>query len=266
MESLLQDGDNKIIQYQKEQETMHSKLQEINGHLSLSTATILDLEAKHKSAQSKHTITEQRLAASNAELVTSQAKLTHITSQPGAPFYDPNTNTAMVCPVLQGNGLIVPLKSVISKWFETAGYDDGYTFRTYICPLMQHPTTLASLATQDRIRHIAKHAGMSIESPLVFSYMSDAGWSEFPFHDQLNIIAKMCTIQTMQIDDCVEQIMVNRNTMALEIQSSFTQVYEIFQFIIRFKSTEFRRRTDASASNARQKNSAHTANMLSEQC
>jgi len=55
--------------------------------------------------------------------------------------------------------------------------------------------------------------------------MSEDGWVDFPFHDQLNITAKICTVQTMQIADCVEQIIVNRNSMALEINSEFTQVW-----------------------------------------
>jgi hypothetical protein len=183
-----------------------------------------DLQTKLEAAHSKQTLMEQRLKASTTELAVAQSKLMQLTSQPGAPFYDPNTSTAIACPVLQGNGHIVPLKSVISKWFAAAGPEDGYIFRTYICPIMQQPTTLASLATQDRIRHIAKHAGINIDPPLIFSYMSDNEWTEFPFHDQLNIIAKMCTLQTMQINDCVDHLIVHRNTMAFEINAAFTQV------------------------------------------
>jgi hypothetical protein len=224
LETLIQERDNEVGQHEKERRTLRTKLQEANAQISSSNAITDGLRTKLETAETKQTLTEQRLSTSVTDLTAAQAKLMQLTSQPGAPFYDPNTNTTIVCPVLQSNGHIVPLKSVITKWFATAGPDDGYIFRTYICPIMQHPTTLASLATQDRIRHIAKHTGINTDSPLIFSYMSDGEWNEFPFHDQLNIIAKICTIQTMQINDCVDHIIVHHNTMAFEINAAFTQV------------------------------------------
>ncbi len=181
------------------------------------------LQISFSASQTKLVAAEQLLGAMKAELESAQIKHMQLTSQPGAPFYDPNTRTAITCPVLQSNGHIVPFKSILSKWAETAGPEDGYIHRTYVCPIMQQPTTLASLATQDRIRHIAKHAGINIDPPIVFSYMSDGVWNDFSFHDQLNIVAKICAVQTMQIEECVEQLIVQRNTMAVEINAAFTQ-------------------------------------------
>jgi hypothetical protein len=154
-------------------------------------------------------------------------KQMQLTSLPGAPFYDIATQTSIICPVLQSNGLIVPLKTVLSQWFNSVAADDGYIHRTYVCPVMQTPTTLASIVTQERIRHIAQHAGIDTRMPLVFSYRTESGQTtEFDFQDQLNITARICAIQTMLINDCVERIVVHKNTMALEIVATVNEVIQ----------------------------------------
>jgi hypothetical protein len=178
-------------------------------------------------AISKTNITEieQRLETAKASLAASHFLHAQLTSQPGAPFYDSNTRAAMACPLLQSNGYIIPFKSIITQWFSSASPSDGYVHRNYICPVMQQPTNIASLAIQDKIRHVAQHTGLNIESPLNFSYMSDDGqWIEFSFHDQLNILAKLCTVQNMQISNCTELIVIHHNTMAFEINATITPV------------------------------------------
>jgi hypothetical protein len=204
---------------------LRAKLHESEKLSTHANDEIASLKTKFDTTLSELFVAEQFVDTARADLVALKSKYTQLTSQPGAPFYDPKTCDMIVCPVLQSNGHIVSLESVVSAWFAVASPEDGYIFRTYICPVMQQPTTLASIATQDRIRHIAQHAGIDTDSPLTFSYQVDGEWVDFLFQDQLNILAKLCTVQTMQITHNVEQIMVHRNTMALEINASFAQVH-----------------------------------------
>jgi hypothetical protein len=198
---------------------MRSMLSEAEALVIKANESELGLQCRLDAAQSVIRSMEQRHDALQAELTAARNQSMQLTSQPGAPFYDHVARSVIVCPVLQSNGYIVPFKSVLSKWLEAVGPSDGYPHRTYICPIMQQPTTLASLATQDSIRHIARHAGIDIDPPVVFSYMSDGAWTSFSFHDQLGIVAKVCAAQTMQITECVEHIVVQRNTMAVEINA-----------------------------------------------
>jgi hypothetical protein len=194
---------------------------------NVNAAANTELHDAHKeihALRSQSSSLEQNLTSTSMNLQAALSKHLQLTSLPGAPFYDHVTHTVMACPVIQSNGHIVPLKAVISQWFSTVAPDDGTIHRTYVCPIMRTPTTLASMATQDRIRHIAQHAGVDTSLPLVFSYCSDSGESvEFRFQDQLNIIARICAAQTMQISECVERIIVQDNAMTLEINATVAQ-------------------------------------------
>ncbi len=224
MRDMLHTKDAAVRQCEAENRSLRDMLKETENLMIKASENELSLQSSLDTAKTMIRSTEQRHDALHAELQAARNRNMQLTSQPGAPFYDHNTHTAIVCPVLQSNGYIIPFKSVLSKWMAAAGPDDGYVHRTYICPVMQQPTTLASLATQDSIRHIAKHAGIDIDPPVVFSYMSDGAWTSFSFHDQLGIIAKVCAVQTMQITECVEHIVVQRNTMAVEINAVHSQV------------------------------------------
>jgi len=225
MEAIGIEKDRSIEQYERERRIMHTKLLEAEALLETTLQITTRTQSELENARAETTSAEIRLNASLIDLQSFKTTQMQLTSQPGAPFYDSCTKAAMVCPIIQSNGHIVSLKAIITKWFQTASPEDGYIHRTYVCPIMQQPTSLASLTVQDRIRHIAQHAGIDTSPPLVFSYMSDEGkWIEFAFHDQLNIITKLCTIQTMQITDSVEQIIIHRNTMAFEIKATLTLV------------------------------------------
>jgi hypothetical protein len=225
IEGLLQEKE-KFTEYQAHEHfKLHERLKETEALLETTLLNTTQLQMEVTISKTKLIEIEQRLETTMASLTASRTIQAQLTSQPGAPFYDSNTRSAMACPLLQSNGYIIPFKSIITQWFAAAGPSDGYVHRTYICPVMQQPTNIASLAIQDRIRHIAQHTGLNIESPLNFSYMSDDGqWIEFSFNDQLNILAKLCTVQTMQISNCTEHIVIHRNTMAFEINATITSV------------------------------------------
>lgn len=226
MESLVHDRERTIEQHELEKQKSQSEIRAMREEIS-------KLSLRHdKISKEKFQIKEERDLAQrdNADLTEKinllKSKQQQFTSIPGAPFYDSSTQTSMICPVLQGNGNIVPLKAVLLQWFQHVAADDGYIHRTYICPVMQTPTTLASKATQERIRAIARHAGIDTTTPLVFSYQSEAGiQTEFNFQDQLNITAKICAVQAMEVTECVERIVVQQNTMTLEISARVTQVH-----------------------------------------
>jgi len=225
IESLIQDKDNTIKQYESERRHMIPKMIELDEGNNALREKLQTAQAEIRILETRCAAVEERLTAALAELDDRQSKHQQLTSIPGAPFYDNATQSAMECPVLQSNGYIVPLKTVISQWFSTVAPDDGTIHRTYICPLTRTPTTLASIATQYRIREIAYHTGIDVTLPLVFNYLSENGHVvEFSFQDQLSITAKLCTIQTMQMSECVERIIVQNNTVALEINATVVSV------------------------------------------
>jgi hypothetical protein len=201
---------------------------------------------------------EKRSMAVATELHSTLQKQLQLTSLPGAPFYDPSTQTAMACPVLQSNGQMVPLKAVITQWAATSSPHDGYMHRTYVCPVMLTPTTLASTAVQERMRHVAQHAGVDTTLPLLFTYQSETGQeTEFRFEDQLGIISKICAIQTMKINQCVEHAITQHNTMAIELNATLTQASQshvyVFNLIGDAKCRRARRRTARCTSDASSK-------------
>ena len=226
LELALQDKDRLIKEHESIQKNMISEIHGLESIKAAAHTTIENAMQESQSLKAKCSELERRLAITTQELQASHTMQLQMTSIPGAPFYDTTTQTAMACPVLQSNGQIVPLKSVIARWFSTVTPDDGHLHRTYVCPIMRTPTTLASMATQDRVRSIAQLAGIDTTPPLVFGYKSESGLHiDFQFQDQLNIISRISGLLCMEQDTAqLECIIVQHNTMSLEINATMNQV------------------------------------------
>lgn len=230
IESIIQEKDYEIERSNTENLRLLMKMQELEGQLAtLRTKTETQQEELTRLRTSCASI-EQQLIEVSTELST--RKQHQLSSLPGAPFFDPVTRTAMLCPVLQSNGHLVPLKTVIDQWLAAASPHDGYMHRTYICPIMQVHTNLASVATQERIRQIAQHAGIDTAMPLAFGYQSETGeYTEFEFYDQLGIISKICAINAMQLAERVEQAIIQHGTLIIEINTHRAQVKRVCIFL-----------------------------------
>ena len=210
-------------------ENLHiiSKTQKLEEQLATMRTGMESLQGEFIRLNTSHTSTKQRLVEVSDELqsLASIRKQQQLNSIPGAPFFDPTTQTATACPILQSNGCIVPLKKVINQWFAAATPHDGYMHRTYVCPIMQVHTNLASVAIQERIRQIAQQAGIDTAMPLAFNYQSETGeFIEFEFHDQLGIISKVCAIHAMQLSEHEERAIIHHNTLLIVINAHRTQV------------------------------------------
>ena len=225
MESLVHDREQAIEQHELEKRQLQSEIYSLKEDVSRISMSCDSISKEKLEIEEVRDSTQRQNATLAAEISALNSKKLSLTSYPGSPFYDVSTQTSIVCPVLQSNGYIVSLKTVLSQWFQAVAAEDGYIHRTYICPVMQTPTTLASTAIQDKIRMIALHAGVDTTTPLVFSYQSEPGrQTEFNFQDQLNITARICAVQTMQVTECVERIVIQHNTMTLEIFAKVNQV------------------------------------------
>jgi len=239
IESTIQEKDYEIERGNTENLRLILKMQELEVQLAtLRSGTDSQQEELTRLRTSCASI-EQQLIEVSTELST--RKQHQLSSLPGAPFFDPVTLTAMICPVLQSNGHIVPLSTIIDQWLATASPHDGYMHRTYVCPIMQVHTNLASVATQERIRQIAQHAGIDTAIPLAFGYQSEIGkYTEFEFHDQLGIISKICAINAMQLNERVEQAIIQHGTLIIEINTHRAQVKRVCIF---FKPTTINNHT-----------------------
>ena len=223
-ERLIHERDLAIEQSAAEQRQLQSKMSNLETSNTSMRTGIENMQKELGRLKEEYSAAENRRTAVATELHAAIQKHLQLTSLPGAPFYDPSTQTAVACPVLQSNGQMVPLKTVITQWAAASSPHDGYMHRTYVCPVMLIQTTLASTSIQERMRHIAQHTGIDIALPLVFTYQSETGQeTEFRFEDQLGIISKIFAIQTMKIDQCVEHAIIQHNTMAIEINATFTQ-------------------------------------------
>ena len=208
-----------------EQRRMQSKIQELESSNASMHEMIESIKKEVDQLKEECVVKDQHCATTLAELHAREQQHQQLTSLPGAPFYDAITQTTMACPVLQSNGQLVPLKTVITQWAAASSPHDGYMYRTYVCPVMLLQTTLASAATQERIRSIARSAGIDTTPPLVFSYHSDTNQETvFEFEDQLAIITKIYAMHTMEIDQCTEHAMVQHNTMVIELNAAFALV------------------------------------------
>ena len=110
-------------------------------------------------------------------------------------FTDPITKQNLICPVIQNNGVIRSLSSIIDIWLKETDMGQSHAFRMYQCPVLKSFTMLAPVQIVETFNSLAVSIGVDVNLPVHFSFKKDDGsWDKFPFHEQLELIARLCAV------------------------------------------------------------------------
>ena len=110
-------------------------------------------------------------------------------------FSDPVSNVTHTCPVIQNNGVIRSLVKVIDIWLKEADLGPSNAFRMYQCPVLGGFSMIAPVQIIETFRTLAASTGVKVDLPVKFLYrQEDGSWVEFPFHEQLELIARLCSV------------------------------------------------------------------------
>ena len=135
-------------------------------------------------------------------------------------FTDPVTNEQYQCPVIQTNGVIRSLDGIIRIWLGESNMGHSNVFRMFQCPILKNFTMIASFPVVDAFLGLAESMAVDISPPMTFKF-KDSGdsWTEFSFHEQLELIARLCDVYNQRIDTArpPEQRNVSVNGMSFLI-------------------------------------------------
>jgi hypothetical protein len=108
-------------------------------------------------------------------------------------YTDPITGMQHRCPVIQNNGVIRSLQAVIEIWASESDMGQCNAFRMFSCPVTKNYSMISPFPIVDTVMKLACSAGVDVSSPLVFMY-KEGSWIEFSFHDQLELVARLCSV------------------------------------------------------------------------
>ena len=109
-------------------------------------------------------------------------------------FMDPVEGVQHRCPVIQNNGVIRSLQSLIEIWTNESDMGQGDAFRMFMCPVTRKLSTIAPFPIVNTVMKLASAAAVDVTSPIVFMYKEDLSWIEFSFREQLELIARLCGV------------------------------------------------------------------------
>ncbi len=157
------------------------------------TSEIDSLKEQHTREQSDLIL---RVQALEAELVKSKQDSSLFTAMV-SKFTDPVTNAKHKCPVIQANGVIRSLSEIISVWLKDLNMGQSNAFRMFQCPVLKNFTMIASFPIVDSFLKVAESLMVDVSPPIVFVFKKDSlvdSWVEFSFHEQLELIARLCDV------------------------------------------------------------------------
>ena len=106
---------------------------------------------------------------------------------------DPIRREPCHCPVIQCNGEIFSLKTILDTWIlEPDPCNTSGAYRTYICPAKGQPTTLMDVRIQYRFHMVCSAMGVDVRLPFELQYAADDGsWFSCLLDDQFTFLARM---------------------------------------------------------------------------
>ena len=109
-------------------------------------------------------------------------------------FVDPVEGVQHRCPVIQNNGVIRSLQSLVEIWAKEFDMGQSNPFRMFTCPVTRKFSTISPFPIVDTVMKLARAAAVDVSSPIVFMYKAGLSWIEFSFHEQLELIARLCGV------------------------------------------------------------------------
>jgi len=158
-----------------------SEVKRMGKEVEFRDAVIADLKVKLNSAK----------APARSDFSDSREKADLYMAQ----FVDPVTGIQHRCPVIQNNGVIRSLGAVIDIWVKESDMGQSNAFRTFFCPVTRNYVLLPPFRIVNAVMKLAGAAGVDTTSPIAFVHKGvDGSWAEFSFHEQLELIARLCSV------------------------------------------------------------------------
>jgi hypothetical protein len=139
-------------------------------------------------------VLDQRISGLEADLLESK-KGTQSLSAMQQLFVDPVSNEVFKCPVMQGNGVVRSFGAVIDLWLNESNMGQSNVFRMFQCPVQRNFTMIAPFPIVDHFIRLAVTVGVDVSPPVLFHFKGfDGAWTEFSFHEQLELIVRLCEV------------------------------------------------------------------------
>ena len=195
----------------KERESQNSRLsaelKSLKEELAASIKSSSESSASLKEIESRFEKEMAAVSASNDSLQKTVSELQQQADQfklLESQFFDPISKTKLVCPVIQYNGVIRSFLEIINIWLNETDLGQTNAFRMFQCPVVGSFTHLAPFPMVDTVMKLAATIGVKT-APLVLFYLKqpvgDLSWFEFPLHEQLELIARLCTVYSKRKDE-----------------------------------------------------------------
>lgn len=114
-------------------------------------------------------------------------------------FVDPVTQSKHVCPVIQTNGVIRSLPEIVDIWLKEPDLGQSNAFRMFQCPVLKNFSMVAPFQVVETVMSLASTVGVNSVPPVLFQFkQTDDSWLEFPLHEQLELIARLCTVYSQR--------------------------------------------------------------------
>jgi hypothetical protein len=189
--------DEEVLRIKKELQSQEAIITELKMKLNRAeseTATALsefgDLQTKFEREKSK---LELRIETLETSLAESQ-RIADLHEFTVARFMDPVTGVQRRCPLIQSNGVIQSLGAVIEAWVQEPDMG-AHALRMFKCSVTKSFSMISPFPILDAFMKLARSAGVDTTSPIVFFYQDVGGaWVEFSFHEQLELIARLCSV------------------------------------------------------------------------
>ncbi len=182
-------------------ETEASKVKEISGleeklsKLNVSMASALsEFGGRQAEFNRERSSLDLRISGLEADLLESK-KGSQSLSAMQQLFVDPVSNEVFKCPVMQGNGVARSFGAVIDLWLNESNMGQSNVFRMFQCPVQRNFTMIAPFPIVDHFIRLAVTVGVDVSPPVLFHFKGVGGsWTEFSFHEQLELIVRLCEV------------------------------------------------------------------------
>ncbi len=170
---------------------LKSKLQTSISDLGTAMSEFGEKQERMDREKGELNLKVQTLEASLAE----SKKTADLSASVAAKFVDPATGEQRRCPLILNNGVILSLGVVIDVWVRDSDMGQCNAFRMFKCPVSKSFSMISPFPIIDAFMKLAGSAGVDITSPVVFMYKNaDGSWAQFSFHEQLELIARLCSV------------------------------------------------------------------------
>lgn len=209
-----------MTELQKENKSLHSQLSEIQANLKSKETETAKIGDQLKSAEKEIAELNEKIKVLGAskdseisemkknldkqradhdlrikQLEVDLREVSERLASVMSNFTDPVTKEPHQCPVIQTNGVIRSLSGIIEIWLKESNMGQSNAFRMFKCPVQQNFTMIASFPIVDSILKLAGYLKLDVSLPISFLYKAaDDSWAEFSFHEQLELIARLCDV------------------------------------------------------------------------